>query len=132
MTPKDGTAGTALKPLEPKAVTEADNADPGEVSESKAREMQTQSGKYGTAPIKPFKPPPPEEAKEKTWVEIQLNDQNGDPVPNERYRIKLPDGSTVDGSLDSKGFARVDGIDPGQAEVTFPYLDQDGWDENTA
>ena len=49
-------------------------------------------------------------------------------MPGEKYEIKLPDGETVDsGTLDGNGRARVEGIDPGQCEVTFPELDGDSW-----
>jgi uncharacterized Zn-binding protein involved in type VI secretion len=61
------------------------------------------------------------------WISIELTDQDGKPVPDEMYHIELPDGSAVDGTLDSKGKARVDGIDPGNCKVTFPNLDRDMW-----
>ena len=60
----------------------------------------------------------------KTWIEIELLDQKGVPVPGERYTIRLPDGSTRSGSLDSSGRARVDDIDPGVCDVTFPEIDR--------
>ena len=48
--------------------------------------------------------------------------------PGEPYSITLPDGSTVaDGTLDEKGRARVDNIDPGTCKVTFPNLDEEAW-----
>ena len=37
-------------------------------------------------------------------------------------------GATLaEGTLDDKGFARVDGIDPGSCKVTFPKLDKTVW-----
>lgn len=63
----------------------------------------------------------------KVWVEIELLDDDGQPVPNEPYRIELPDGSATEGSTDDLGRARVDGIDPGNCNVTFPSLDQSSW-----
>ena len=67
--------------------------------------------------------------KETSWIEIRLVDKTGKPVPGERYRIILPDGSVVaEGTLDSNGRARVDGIDPGSCKVTFPGLDADAWE----
>ena len=46
-------------------------------------------------------------------------------MPGERYRIMLPDGTTVaEGALDEKGFARVEGIDAGMCKVTFHGLGQ--------
>lgn len=64
---------------------------------------------------------------ELTWIEIRLIGEDDLPIPNERYRLSLPDGSTREGRLDDKGKARVDGIDPGECEVTFPTLDEEAW-----
>ena len=49
-------------------------------------------------------------------------------MPGEPYRVTLPDGTMVaEGTLNDKGFARVDGIDPGTCKVTFPKLHKDAW-----
>ena len=91
MTPKSGKAGTAVAPAEPKAAEEADKADPGEVAEVKARQREQKAGKYGAEKVKPFKPPTKEEIKEKklVWIEIQMVDEEGQPVTGEKYKIEL-------------------------------------------
>jgi len=61
------------------------------------------------------------------WVEIELVDQFGKPVPNEPYSIELPDGTTSAGSTDGAGLARVEGIDPGNCKISFTSLDQRSW-----
>ncbi len=63
----------------------------------------------------------------KTWIEIKLVDAHGQPVPGEPYRIELPNGEVRTGSLDSKGLARIDGIDPGTCKVSFPERDKRDW-----
>jgi len=65
--------------------------------------------------------------QDRTWIEIQLIGEDGQPRPGERYRILLPDGSASEGTLDGDGLARVDDIDPGTCVVTFPDLDKDAW-----
>lgn len=65
--------------------------------------------------------------RSKTWISIVLNDTDGNPVAGERYRIELPDGRVVEGSLDSFGTAAVSGIDPGQCKVSFPCLANSMW-----
>lgn len=65
--------------------------------------------------------------KVKTWIEIKLVDQDGNPVANEKYELKLPDGSVQEGSLDAQGRARVEEIDPGNCTVCFPDIDGREW-----
>lgn len=128
--PKSGTAVSAVSPADPKAAEEADVANPGEVEKVKAEQRQTQTGKYGSVQTKPHKLPATEEekAKKPSWIEIELVDKKGKPVPGEAYRVTLPDGTTVaDGTLDEKGFARVDGIEQGTCKITFPRLEKQAW-----
>ncbi len=129
MTPKSGKAGTSVDPAEPKSAEEADKADPGEVEQTKAEQRKTQSGKYGSEKVKPHKPPQTEEEKKQktSWIEIEMVGEDDSPIPGEAYRITLPDGTVAEGTLDDKGLARVDGIDPGNCQITFPNLDQDAW-----
>lgn len=119
-----------MEPAEPKDAEEADKADPGEVEKIKAEQRQTKTGKYGSVPGKPHKPgqEDPGSEKKKSWIEIELVDKQGKPVPGEPYKVTLPDGETVaEGTLDEKGYARVDGIEPGTCKVTFPRLEKQAW-----
>ena len=120
-----------VSPAAPKEALEADSADPGEVAEIKAQQAETKSGKYGSVKVTPYKPPETKEEKEqkKSWIEIKLEDEEGNPIPGKKYNIKLPDGSVIEGTLDGEGYARVDGIDPGDCEVTFPDDDEETIEE---
>lgn len=71
----------------------------------------------------------PQEAPvaEPTWLAIELKDAEGRPVPHARYVVTLPDGDTREGTLNKNGYARVDGVNPGQCQVTFPELDGQSW-----
>ncbi len=75
--------------------------------------------------------PPPEQEPEvaraapRTWIEIELVDTEGKPVPDERYWILLPDGTVREGRLSSEGRAHVGNLDPGECDVRFPDLDND-------
>jgi len=75
----------------------------------------------------PPAPPPPSTERRKTWIEIELVDESGRPVPDERFAMELTDGSRKEGRLDGSGRARVDGIDPGTCEVWFPDRDASEW-----
>jgi hypothetical protein len=68
--------------------------------------------------------------EEKSWIEIELVDEENQPVPGERYRITLSDGKTLaEGTTDANGQARVNDIDRGTCKITFPDLDKDAWKE---
>lgn len=64
-------------------------------------------------------------AEETHYIEVELKDDEGKPVANAAYFVELPDGSTKSGRTDANGYARIDGVDPGTAKISFPELDQD-------
>jgi hypothetical protein len=69
------------------------------------------------------KPPPADDKKQKpkkTWIEIRLVNDAGDPIPDEQYVLHMPDKSTKKGKLDKRGRARLEGIEPGDYLVSFP------------
>lgn len=122
-----GQAGSAVSPTAPTAPEEADNADPGEVSKIRAEQQQIQAGKYGSTPARQFAPPKPGDPKKTSWIEVQLVDEANAPVAGERCLLRLPDGSEYPGTLDSEGVLRVEGIDPGSCQISFPNLDAESW-----
>ncbi len=128
--PLVGTPGTLVSPAAAAAALIADNADPGSKDASYKSQFAAMSPAAIAAASAPWHDPNSEEAKQKkSWIEIELVDEDKKPVPGERYRITLPDGTTLaEGTLDEKGRARVDGIDPGTCKVTFPDLDKDAWE----
>ena len=127
--PKSGTAGTAVTPAAPTAAKEAATANPGAVTDAQGNPLQPKAGQSDSAQVKPYKPPQTKEEKEKkkSWIEIALVGEDKNPIPGEPYQITLPDGTVAQGTLDEKGLARVDDIDPGTCQITFPGRDQDAW-----
>lgn len=134
--PMPGMPGTLVPPSSPMEADIADNADPGSKApsyKSQRRAMTKQQQAAFNAPS--YKPKPkssqgsqPEDKKKQSWVEIKLKDEQGNAVPGEKYRITLPDGSTLaEGTLDENGYAKVDGIDPGNCKITFPNRDGRSW-----
>ncbi len=67
---------------------------------------------------------PAQEPEEEHWIEIELLDDEGKPLAGEAYFVQLPDGSSINGRTDAQGRARVEGVDPGTAKVSFPDLDK--------
>lgn len=128
--PKSGTAPSAVSPADPKNACEADDAKPGEMTEVKARQKESDAGDGGGGD--PHKPPKSQEEREKkkSWIEIAMVNEKGKPVTGMPYKITLPDGATfAEGTLDEKGLARVDGIEPGSCKITFPTLDREAWEK---
>jgi hypothetical protein len=80
-------------------------------------------------PLAPAYKPPKKSSDSpvKTWVAVQLIDDRGDPVPNAAYKVTLPDGSVMNGSLDDQGTVRFDEIDPGECLVSFPEIHAKEW-----
>lgn len=123
-----GNAGSAVSPLGPAAALEAVTADPGALGTLAAQTIGPASMALDRIKAPTHDPNAPENKDKTHWIEIKLVDEQGKPVPGEPYRITLPDGSTIaDGTLDEKGFARVENIDPGTCKVTFPNRDKTAW-----
>jgi type VI secretion system secreted protein VgrG len=121
--PKSGTAGSAVSPAAPDPALDADDAVAGGVDQSQATAITSKAGTYDSVQVKPYKKNP----DKKSWIEIKLVDEQGNPVPGEPYSVTLPDSSVASGTLDEKGFARIDGIDPGTCQITFPQRDTEAW-----
>lgn len=113
MNPRSGRAGRAVSPAKPRAAEEADDAHPGEAEQGR-----------------PHRAPQGAEESERanSWIEIEMVDEEDEPVPGEAYRIELPDGSIAAGTLDENGMARVEGIEPGTCRIMFPELDREAWE----
>ena len=127
--PLPGVPVMAMGPGAPRVAEIADNAEPGSKDENYRRQREALSEEARKAQDAPWHDPESPEAKKRPhWIEIELIDEQGKPVPGEHYRITLPDGTTLaEGRLNEKGRARVDGIDPGMCKVTFPDLDRTTW-----
>ncbi len=122
---KSGKACKVVSPASPDKAEDADLADHGKMAEIKAEQIKSKSGKYGSTKVEPHKP----DEEKTSWIEIEMVDEEDEPVTGEKYKITLPDDTLAEGTLDNNGFARVDGIDPGTCKVTFPELDKDAWEK---
>lgn len=74
---------------------------------------------------------PAESGSESAWIEVELVDEAGEPVPGERYWIEWPDGAISTGLLDRQGRARVAGRAQGQCSIGFPQLDGRSWESSS-
>ncbi len=109
----------------PEAPVDADSAEPGrDVTYSGGGQLVEGDEVSGIAGHT-FEGEEPEEP-ETSWIEIELKDDQGNPIPYERFEVKLPNGRVRRGSLDRNGLAHI-ASPPGECEITFPNLDQEGW-----
>ncbi len=61
----------------------------------------------------------------RTWVEVALVDHEGQPMPGERFSLRLPDGTLREGRLDGRGRARFADIDAGDCVLRWPDLEDE-------
>jgi len=55
----------------------------------------------------------------KDYIEIELKDEAGKPVPKAAYKVILPNGVIIEGTLDQNGYAKIDKVPPGKVRVLF-------------
>lgn len=139
-----GVAGNVVSALAPKAAQLPITTNPTAVAALLSQRPPAAGGGSGAAGSAagpggssssnaassgPRHDPDSDENKDKThFVEIMLVDDAGKPVAGEVYEIKLPDGSVASGTTDEKGMARVENIDSGSVDISFPELDKDAWE----
>jgi type VI secretion system secreted protein VgrG len=137
--PLAGVPKMLVSPISPIAALLADYIVPGSEVTYKAQlaastpaqaaAMTPAQQAAAAAADAPTHNPNSEENKQKKhYIEIELMDENAKPAAGVAYRVTCPDGAVAEGTLDEKGFARVDGIDPGSCKVTFPDLDKEAWE----
>jgi hypothetical protein len=123
-----GGQTVALKATE--APVDADSVQPGrDVTYTRQEEL-------GPGEVPPDQPgitsEPVQTERETSWIEIELVDEIGQPIPFERYQITAPDGETIrKGSLDQRGSAHVPIPEEGICRISFPDLDAEAWYRGT-
>jgi outer membrane protein OmpA-like peptidoglycan-associated protein len=55
----------------------------------------------------------------KDFIEINLKDINNEPIADQEFTLQLPNGSEINGKVNSEGYARVDDIPPGKVRIKF-------------
>ncbi len=130
-----GSAGALVSPISAAAAVKAENAKPGSASSSSAAGAGSSSSPAGSpSPPNPnanapTHDPNSDENKDKEhYVAVELVDDAGQPVAGRPFEVKLPDGSVYTGTTDEKGKGRVEHVDPGSCDISFPDLDQDAWE----
>ena len=82
---------------------------------------------YAVRRQKPPPAPAPEPTPGLSFIGIQLVDEDGNPVPGARFQLTFPDGSTREGRLNTRGCIHVEGVTPGNCQISFPDFHADAW-----
>lgn len=110
----------------PEAPVDADTTEPGkDVTYAGGEELAEGEVPADTAGHE-FEESEPTEQKT-SWIEMELRDDEGNPVAFERCRIKTTDGRVIERSTGEDGVLHIHGIKPGDCEITFPNLDKEAW-----
>lgn len=56
------------------------------------------------------------------WIEFQLIDSESKPLPDQKYIVTDPAGTTISGFLDDNGYAKVSPVKAGRCRIDFPEL----------
>lgn len=65
----------------------------------------------------------------KTWIDIKLVDDEGEPIPGARFQVFRSDGSLLgEGTLGDDGCGGFENIDDARYTVCFPDLDERAWE----
>lgn len=62
-----------------------------------------------------------------SWIKVKIVNHKGEPVPNEPYAIKLPDGSQYEGNTDQNGAIFISNIQPGTCNIELPNAIHHEW-----
>ena len=87
------------------------------------------ASKKGPKALKPFEvSDPPEPRTETHWLEVEVTDTAGLPLPGVRYKLTDPDGKDAVGSTSPEGRIRHDGYtSAGSFKVEFPSVANVKW-----
>ena len=58
----------------------------------------------------------------KDYIEIELTDDDGQPLAGEEYIAYLANGQIRQGKLDSKGYKKIEKVPPGPWDIVFPGI----------
>jgi len=62
------------------------------------------------------------------WIEIELQDEYGEPVAGEKYQIVRRDGTVLkEGTTNSHGSARIDSLEASECAIVYPGRDSSTW-----
>lgn len=80
------------------------------------------------APFTPVEVPPPPPPQELSWVDLEMVDEENNPVAGEYYELTDSSGRVKKGTLNAQGRAHLT-VFPGQCTVRYPHLDRDAWEQ---
>jgi len=108
-------------------VLAATDADPGKVAEVPTAEPGEESAGGGGTGDSSEESEGENEDEEDHWISFALKYDDGTPVGDEPYKVKVGDGTIKQGRTDAEGKVKIEGLPEGNVEVTFPRIPKDVW-----
>jgi hypothetical protein len=73
-----------------------------------------------------------ERTSEGAWLELELLNQQGEPVANRRFRVIQHERVVREGMTNANGFARVESLSPGTCDIEFVDFDESDFNHQPA
>lgn len=65
------------------------------------------------------------------WIELELTDDDNNPIGEIGYKVFLPNGEIREGRLDSNGYAKEEKIPPGRVEIVYDDAEEENYPADT-
>jgi len=124
--PGGGPACSIEAPAAPAAAEEPINAEPGAMIEYQAE--QKQRAEIALEPIPgmiPLQEKQTDPEEEKTWIEIEVIDSEGEKVKNESVKVLFSSGKIVSKKTDGNGLVRIDDLVPADSNPLIDLPDRE-------
>ncbi|WP_198263753.1 type VI secretion system Vgr family protein [sulfur-oxidizing endosymbiont of Gigantopelta aegis] len=76
--------------------------------------------------IKNIIPNKPEKPKQ-TWLNVVIKDEDGEPVPNQKFIVKFNNGQIKKGKVNDKGYAHLEPVPEGKHQIELIDVDMREW-----
>ena len=126
MNPQDLNVVAGGLPSPPPEALEADSAEAGEIASASPSSVNPQSEGTDSAQV-PGMGTGDDDENDVHQVWVKLQDEEENPVPNERFQIRFSDGSVQSGTTDDEGKGGFEHVPDGDCEVNFPRIHRTEW-----
>jgi len=62
-----------------------------------------------------------------TWLNVIIKDDEGKPVPNQKFVVTFDNGHSIKGQVNENGFAHLDPVPEGKHQIELLDVDRREW-----